>query len=224
MMVLAFSILATPVFALDTYNEIDVDDFNGDIVNPSTLIDTDKYIQELRIGEYVELNVPLKKQMNEYYCGPASARMSLLKFGINVKQSTIGRHAETNYYQGTIVQKLTISLNHFLEENGKTPCYYFYNAYDSNFTVKVLENLRNGVPVICHVMTGGLPNYQNNPSNTGHYIVIKGFSIQADQNQTRIYVRYNDPHYKNAHYGTYSVDINIMENAVKQNAGYFICG
>ncbi len=173
-------------------------------------------ISPTRIGEKVELNVPLYQQQKSYTCGPACIRMALKKFGYSVSESTIESLAGTTSSSGTYVYKVAQTLNHYLGNK-----YAYYTTSGTNFGEKLLTSLRAGYPVICHVKPTALPNYNNQHVPSGHYVIVKGFILQTGAT-TQISIQYNDPNWNDATYGSYTTTIPVMEQAIDANAGYYI--
>ena len=179
--------------------------------------------EPMRIGENRQLNVPLDYQRTKYTCGPACMKMLLAKFGKSVSESQLAKEVHTQYNEvGTIVGNIPPVLNKYL---GGTPYKYYY-TYSTNFTDKVLNNIRAGYPVICHVKPDKLPNYKGKTAPKGHYVVIKGYIVQAGSS-TQISVTYNDPHYETKYknqyyYGTYNVPIATMNECIEGNASLYI--
>ena len=66
-----------------------------------------------------------------------------------------------------------------------------------------------------------LPNYKNHRAPAGHYVVIKGYTIQTGAT-TQVSVTYNDPNYEEKPYGTYSTSRVTMEQAINNKQGYYI--
>lgn len=176
--------------------------------------DTD--ISPMRIGEKVALNVPLYQQQKSYTCGPACIRMALKNFGYSVSESVIEKDADTTEKDGTIVYKVAQTLNSYLGNK-----YAYYSTSSTNFGDKLLASLRAGYPIICHVTPTALPNYKNQHVPPGHYVIVKGFLLQAGAT-TQISIQYNDPNWNDKTYGSYSTTIPVMQQAINANAGYYI--
>ncbi len=169
-----------------------------------------------KVGELHQLNVPLYMQQKDYTCGPACIRMVLKKFGYTVSESTLATKAGSTESSGTYVYKVVETLNSYLGNK-----YAYYTTSNSNFNLKTIENIKAGYPVICHVAPAILPNYKNHPAPSGHYVVIKGYALQAGTT-TSISVYYNDPNYNPKIYGSYDTPSFVMEQAINNNSGYYI--
>ena len=176
--------------------------------------DTDTNLP-MRIGERKELGVPLYQQVGEHNCGPACIRMTLKKFGITKTEDEIACRSCTDT-TGTYVYRVVDTLNYYLGSG-----YAYYGTWEYDFSAKMVDSIKAGYPVICHVAPGVLPNYENQHVPDGHYVVVKGYVIQA-VTTTYIMVLYNDPNNNPATYGSYSTSVEIMEQAIDNNAGYFI--
>lgn len=77
--------------------------------------------------------------------------------------------------------------------------------------------------MICPVIPDGLPNYQST-GNGGHYVIIKGYYVAFSGSVSTAMCMYNDPHYIDDYYGTYSCTIEEMTNANDAHSGYYIRG
>ncbi len=180
-----------------------------------------KYIESMEEREIYGkkvLPVPLKKQINDYYCGPACARMTLLYLGKDVTQSALGNQMGTTQNDGTYVYRMTNALNARLGGNK----YQYVLTSALSFGEGLTYSIDKNRPVICHVMTGRLPNYQPSGHNTGHYIVAKGYYYKASGTTGSDLVYYNDPNNKSAFYGSFSTTWSKMRAAINDNAGYYI--
>lgn len=167
------------------------------------------------------LNVPLEKQINTYYCGPASVKMVLSYLGVSATQSTLGTRMQTNQSDGSFVWRVTECLNHYLGANS----YEHVLTTTTPFPTGLMASIDDNKPVICHVMTRELPNYPDG-RNSGHYVVATGyFWAQGGTGSSGTdAVYYNDPHYDNAYYGSYSCRWSEMTAAINANHSYYIMG
>lgn len=176
----------------------------------------DNIVGPKRIGESIDLSVPLYQQVGVYNCGPACIRMALKKFGITKTENQLASEAGTNS-SGTTVANVTSCLNKNL---GKT-AYTSRGTWNTSFTDKTIASLKAGYPVICHVKPNKLPNYSKDDPSGGHYVIVKGYSLQAGA-VTTIILRYNDPNYKDANYGSYSVTAEKMLTSINNMASWYI--
>lgn len=177
--------------------------------------DTD-VVSPMRVGENVQLNVPLYQQQKNYTCGPACIRMALKKFGYSVSESTIESKSGTTESAGTYVYRVVQTLNSYLGNK-----YAYYTTSGTNFDDKLLTSLRAGYPVICHVKPRVLPNYKNQRVPEGHYVIVTGHILQTGAT-TQISIQYNDPNWNSKIYGSYSTTIPAMKQAINERAGYYI--
>lgn len=188
----------------------------------------DKYIKEnfanekskeisINAGATKNLSVPLYKQENDYYCGPASAQM-LLKYvkGTLYTQTNLGTAMGTTRASGTLVYKLANTLNSKLG----TSSYEYVLDSDYAFGNSLIYCIDKSKPIVCHVDTAALPVY--NGTSCGHYIVSIGYSWYASGGSGYSKVKYNDPNWNNAFYGTYTCNVTEMSEAINDKAGYYI--
>lgn len=167
-----------------------------------------------------QLSVPLYQQTEGYYCGPACVQM-VLKYltGTTYAQATLANSMGTSENGGTYVYRVRDGLNSYTSSGN----YQYLGTWEVSFSNSLIYSVDKNKPVICHVMTGILPNY-NYASNTGHYIVATGYYVAYSGSSATSTCRYNDPHNNNSFYGTYNCDISTMATAINNNAGYYISG
>ncbi len=191
-------------------------------------IKIDKYIKEnysnekldeisIKSGANKNLTVPLYQQEKDYYCGPASAKM-LLKYvkGTLYTQASLATAMGTTRSNGTLVYKLTNTLNSKL---GSSEYEYVLDS-DYEFGNSLIYCIDKSKPIVCHVDTSALPIY--NGTSCGHYIVSIGYSWYASGSSGYSKVKYNDPNWNNAYFGTYTCDVDEMRDAINLKAGYYI--
>lgn len=124
-------------------------------------------------------------------------------------ESTLARDSNTQQNpNGTLVGNVVKTLNDNLGNK-----YDDYSTSTTNFGDKLLNSLRAGYPVICHVKPTALPNYKNQHVPAGHYIIVKGFRLQAGAT-TQINIQYNDPNWNDKTFGSYTTTIPVMETAI----------
>lgn len=196
----------------DTNEKIDKYLKNKNINNNSSLFNN---IGIMSSGSN-SLSVPLYLQEQYYYCGPASTQM-VLKYvtGVKYSQSTLASSNNLNTTtNGTYVYKVTEVLNKYITtgqyQHVLTSRYAFGNS--------LIYSIDGNRPVICHVNPQYLPNYTG--TATGHYLVSKGYSWGWSGSNYYSTVYYNDSN--DDHYGTFDSPVSAMENAINQNAGYYI--
>lgn len=183
----------------------------------------DAYIamkQNTRSSSSNGLAVPLYQQELTYYCGPACVQMAVSYItGTKYSQSTLANYMNTSSNGGTYVYQIRNGLNAYTSAGA----YEYVTTSESSFSSSLIYSVDHGKPVICHVMTGGLPNYSG-ASNTGHYIVARAYYVAFSGSSYTTTCQYNDPHYNSNYYGIYTCDMTVMLNAINANAGYFIRG
>lgn len=165
---------------------------------------------------------PQFKQINSYYCGPASA-LTALYFqgnahrvhgsGYSEKQITIGNDSGTNSL-GTVVYKLTDAIN--LYSNNR----YFY---DTNLRVDELDrliydSLNNGNAPILHALMEYMPYYSGRSG--GHYVSIVYYDWRAPANNNGIEVM--DNNYDDRFFGVNRISLNDIYDML--NNGRYIIG
>ena len=134
-------------------------------------------------------------------------------------QATLANSMGTAENGGTYVYRIRNELNSRTSAGN----YQYLGTWEASFSDSLIYSIDKNKPVICHVKTGILPNY-NYASNTGHYIVSTGYYVAYSGSSATATCRYNDPHNNNSFYGTYNCDISTMTTAINNNAGYYISG
>ena len=172
----------------------------------------------LRSGYTKNLPVPIYQQVGHSNCGAASGRMVLkYKTGVDHGENTLANAMEIPQYGSAYVYRVTNVLNSYLGVNS----YKYVTTHQINFGSGLFYSINADKPVICHVKAGILPNY-NGASNPGHYVVAKGYSQNSQGLEGASTVTYHDPHYDNRFFGTYTADVNLMQQAIRNNADYYI--
>lgn len=219
------SSLSIAVFATDRDAEdINAPDLNDperleEIAETNEKIDnyiSQKFASPARSSSSNYLNVPLYQQINSYYCGPASVQM-VVKYCTNslISQSTLASSMGTSSSGGTYVYQVTQELNK------RVGGYQYTGTWEYSFSNGLIYSIDKGKPVVCHLMTGSLPNYPTT-ANSGHYVVATGYYVAFSGSSSTSTCRYNDPHYNSSYYGTYTCSISEMTAAINANAGYYI--
>lgn len=180
--------------------------------------DVENYLEEVapRIGGRRLLSVPLYKQINSYYCGPTSVRMTLSYLGVSKTQAQLASQMGTTSSQGTYVYQVRNCLNSHLGSG----TYKYVLTSQIAFSTGLRYSIDKSKPVICHVMTGALPHYSG--YNTGHYVVAKGYYWGSQGSSGASRVQYNDPNYNSKYYGSREATWGQMNQAINNNAGYYI--
>ncbi len=120
----------------------------------------------------------------------------------------------TTQSDGTYVYKVTEALNNRL---GGTKYKYVLNSsisFGNGLTYSIDKNRS----LVCHVMTGKLPNYRATGHNTG----ATGYYYKAVGTTGSDLVYYNDPNNNSKYYGQFSATWSEMRTAITNNAGYYI--
>lgn len=220
---LALSLIASPAFADDLY-----DKHTPDRNDPERLQQIQRIIAETNDAinnSYIPhsagsktLNVPLCKQENNYYCGPASVQMVLKYFGYTATQSKLGSIMNTNSSDGTYVYQIANGLNSYL---GSGKYAYIYTS-ELSFGTKIVPSIDAGYPIVCHTQTKKLPHYDGHAS--GHYVVVIGYSwAQGGSTGGReTILTFNDPNNVSKYYGRYTCTYTEMNSAINANAGLYI--
>lgn len=145
----------------------------------------------------------------------------VLKFltGTVYSQSVLASSMGTSSNGGTYVYRIANELNARTSSGN----YQYLSTSNVSFTNGLVYSIDKSKPIICHVMTGILPNY-NYASNTGHYIVTTGYYVAFSGSSAVSTCKYNDPHNNDSYYGTYTCDIGTMNTAINNNSGYYISG
>ncbi len=171
-------------------------------------------------GGRILSNVQNEQQSNDYYCGPACTKNVLKYFGVNKTQSTLAGEMGTTLSQGTYVYRIVNCLNSHLGSG----TYQYVLTSEIAFGNGLRSSINNNKPLVCHTMTGVLPLYAEVGKDTGHYIVAKGYAYGAQGSTGFSNVTYNDPNCDDRFYGTYTCSWSLMEQAIDNNAGYYIMG
>jgi predicted double-glycine peptidase len=106
-----------------------------------------------------KLNIPFVKQINDYFCGPASLQMIFEYFNCGRKQCELARSMDTKEHVGTKKNKMVEAVY----ENDL----HYYEKNNSDFE-EVSYLLKNNVPVIV--------NFIEPTDNESHYAVVAGLT------------------------------------------------
>lgn len=175
---------------------------------------------QLRIGGKKLLSVANQKQINTYYCGPASTAQTLGFLGISKSQSALGTEMGTNLDDGTILYKIRDTLNKYLGSG----TYKYVATSELSFASGLQYSILNNKPVICQVSTGALPVYKTYQKDIGHYVVATGYDWFAQGSTGWSNVIYNDPNYDSRFYGTFECNWTDMQTAIKNHHDLYIMG
>ena len=170
-------------------------------------------------GSYVVRDVPCYMQGKTNTCSTACIQMIVkYKNGTKLSQTAIEEYQHSlNDKQWNFVYNVTDTLNHYVGG------YEFVHTDDLSFTSGLIYSIDDNMPLICHIETVDLPNYEAGQV-FGHYVVATGNYVGFSGNSSVARVYYNDPHYNSDHYGSYYCDIEQMRTCINRNAGYYIMG
>ena len=178
----------------------------------------DSVVSSTRAGGHKSLSVPLRKQINGYYCGPASVRMTLLYHGIDQTQSYIAGKIGTTS-AGSDVAPMTSYLNSQVGSGS----YKYVNVADLAFEDGLIYSIDKGKPLICLVQTSELPYYNKHESY--HFIVVKGYDWDMNGSSSYSTVKINDPNNNDLYYGgDKSCTWSEMTKGIKGVFGWYIMG
>lgn len=122
------------------------------------------------------LKAPYYKQETNYTCGPASARMILGYYGVNVTEKEIAKVAKTGK-RGTADAGVQEAIKHFGKKYNKT---FEFKTFNSTQMSTVKSYIKKGYPVLCHVGTGGM-KCAGWRKSFGHYLVWLGYNNTEDK-------------------------------------------
>lgn len=164
-----------------------------------------------------KLRVRLVKQENNYYCGPATAKM-VLNYVVskNYSQSSLARDMNTTSSNGTYVYELCDRLNQDINNNQ----YQYVGTWESNFSNSLVYSINQDRPVPCQVRASSLPEYGSGWG--GHWVLVTGYQWGSSGSSSASNVYYNDPNYDSRYYGAKSCTVNQMINAIDDQSGYYI--
>lgn len=168
-----------------------------------------------RLGGHKQLSVPIKKQINDYYCGPASVRMVLLYHGIDQSQSYIAGKIGTQPAGSDVLPMRT-----YLNSQVGSGTYTYVNVTELNFADGLTYSIDKGKPLICMVQTSKLPYY--NGHRSVHFLVAKGYDWSMAGSDSYSTVTLNDPNNNSAYYGKRTCTWSEMNQALKATNGWYI--
>lgn len=176
----------------------------------------DSVTSAARAGGHKTLSVPRKKQINGYYCGPASMQMVLAYHGINKTQSVIAGKIGTTEAGSDFPPMKT-----YLNNQVGSGSYTYVNTADLPFSQGVLYSIDKGKPLICLVDTGKLWYYNY---STDHFVVVKGYDWSFEgPNSTYSTVKVNDPNNKGDYSTkTWTCDFGEIERGLRGVYGWYM--
>lgn len=171
-----------------------------------------------RSSSTVNLNVPLFQQQEDWYCSFACMEM-VLEYLTSADYSQSGIASAMGATGSPILYQVTNYLNSQLGAG----TYQHLTTSQYSFSNSLTYSINNNKPLLCLVIPDALPNYTTT-GNGGHYVVVKGYYVAFSGTNSTTVCMYNDPHYKSAHYGTYSCTIAEMTEALNDHSGWYIRG
>ncbi|OLS02459.1 C39 family peptidase [Tissierella creatinophila] len=135
-------------------------------------------------GEYRTLSVPVFKQENGYYCGPATVKQ--------VRHFIKGSSHSQSYYAGELKTStsgtdMTV-LSNYLKNNVKSNYIYAsIGSYDS-WMSKVNYGMRNSMPAVLDINTKNVSAFPY--ESIGHFVNTSGYDTK---NGPGVKVRITDP-------------------------------
>ncbi len=121
----------------------------------------------IRLNSKLYLDVPVRYQKTDYFCGPAVSQMLFLYLkGKKVSQFELAKIMKT---KGPTAGTRPVEIEKFLKENVDIG-YFQYEGFSHEIIEK---NIKHGFPVIARVKTSYLRGWKG---AYGHYILIKGIS------------------------------------------------
>lgn len=173
-----------------------------------------------RSSSAMNLNVTLIKQEKNWYCSFACLEMVLEYL------------TSTDYKQDDIVAEMGLNgspflyqVTNYLNQELGAGSYQQLTIEQYPFANSMPYSINKNKPVICLVVPDVLPNY-GSTGNGGHYIVVKGYYVAFSGSSSTAVCMYNDPHYSQDHYGTFTCEIETMEEALADHPehGWYIRG
>ncbi|SHJ89544.1 cysteine peptidase family C39 domain-containing protein [Paramaledivibacter caminithermalis] len=172
-------------------------------------------------GSIFYVSVPLIKQNNYYYCGPANTLQAIYGLGKedNVsgssdsdKQYTLGANMGTKPGIGTYVYKVKNELNKYAEYD------YIYekgsNMTESEFRDNITYSLMYNYAPILHAKTEYLSYY--NGYSTGHYITVNFINLDSQM------VNLQDTNNKTEYYGSHEVPLSEAYNSISEPSNRYL--
>lgn len=98
-----------------------------------------------------------------------------------------------------------------------------WDISDSSIYYNLWYSIYRDYPVVAAVSQGILPNINNENIKDGHIIVIKGYYNEGQESMGGGFY-FNDPHFNNAYYGSFSCPAARMAEAIrkKPNSHFYI--
>lgn len=178
------------------------------------------------------LPMTVYQQLNNSYCGPASMQMCIKTInGQLIPQTTLASQAGTGTggITGTFVYRIAETMRRYKSS------YRYLSINNVNMFNAVKLSINAQSPIIYHLMTSSLPGYNGN--DYGHYVAGYGYYHRMDSSGNVSYAEEDEGETKAVDImrlsyadpwgpvlGKHTVSYDVMHNAVRRNAGFFICG
>lgn len=214
--------LCVPAFATGTINEDSIV-FTPEEIEEQISIDNQlrarasEFLPNPLLRARVEWNAPvtLRQQINTYYCGPASTQMVYegITGDLTKNQQWFASQLGTTS-AGTSSTQIANTLSQLTDGD-----YSVANVYTSNQDVldvyyNIANSLQQGYAVVANIEQ--IPGRYN---SGGHFIVVYGSMIETVESLRYLY---NDPHYNNNYYGSWSISGSDMLTALRSNEGNYV--
>ncbi|MEY8365825.1 C39 family peptidase [Anaerovoracaceae bacterium 41-7] len=182
-------------------------------------VEAENYVNSVtsleRVGGHKSLTIPTKKQINSYYCGPASVRMVLLYHGIDQTQSYIAGKIGTTEAGSDVAPMRT-----YLNNQVGSGTYTYVNVTELAFADGVVYSIGKSKPLICMIQTSKLKYYNGHKSV--HFVVAKGYDWDMNGSASYSTVTLNDPNNNNDYYGERTCTWTEMTQALNASNGWYI--
>lgn len=157
-------------------------------------------------GFWFYLRVPVYRQINRYFCGPASVQ-EVVKYLSNKyrKQTFYAKKLHTTK-SGTDIKNISHVLNKYTRRSFTCS----RNGSKKHFSGALLYNTIVFCPTVLNVRSSGHGHWKY--PTKGHFLPTAGVFLK---NSKVAYVRVADPH--NEYAGYYEYGLNKVYNAVKQS-------
>ncbi|MCI9476512.1 MAG: hypothetical protein HFE71_08600 [Emergencia sp.] len=175
----------------------------------------DSVLSPARVGGHKSLTIPTKKQINYYYCGPASLRMVLLYHGIDQTQSYIAGKIGTTEAGSDVAPMRT-----YLNSQVGSGTYTYVNVSELAFSDGLVYSIDKRKPLICMIQTSKLEYYKGHKSV--HFVVAKGYDWDMNGSASYSTVTLNDPNNNNDYYGERTCTWTEMSQALNASNGWYI--
>lgn len=182
---------------------------------------------------YTKYSVPIIRQSNDYYCGPASTLMALIGSGTegfpyiensietNLIQEALAVELSTSPGNGTTVGMITnVMNNYYSNKDGYSYQSLMYGNISGEKNIAILydisTSLQNDAVPIIRVMNTKHFNYYGGDNYQVHYVVVECVDTLANC------ITVVDPHYKNEYLGRHIISFEDFFNMTKSNIYFWM--